>query len=59
MRLDTRQLMSLDTSGLDALEQLHRSLSKHGGRLVLRGLHPQPLSLIHRAGFSQHIDLED
>jgi len=59
MRLDARQLMSLDTTGLDALEQLQRSLSKHGGRLVLRGLQPQPLSLIQRAGFAPHIDLEN
>ena len=59
MRLDARQLISLDTSGLDALEQLQRSLGKHGGRLVLRGLQAQPRSLLERSGFAQHIDLED
>jgi sulfate permease, SulP family len=59
MRLDVRQLISLDTTGLDALEQLQRSLSKREGRLVLLGLNPQPRSLVERSGFAQHIDLED
>jgi SulP family sulfate permease len=59
MRLDTRQLISLDTTGLDALEQLHRSLEKRGARLVLWGLNPQPRSLLERSGFAQHIELED
>jgi SulP family sulfate permease len=59
MRLDARQLISLDTTGLDALEQLQRSLSKRQGRLVLCGLNPQPRSLLERSGFAQHIDLEN
>ncbi|PVE07789.1 SulP family inorganic anion transporter [Limnohabitans sp. Rim28] len=59
MRLDARQLISLDTTGLDALEQLHRSLSKRQGRLVLHGLNAQPRSLLERSGFSKHIHLED
>ncbi|WP_300553118.1 SulP family inorganic anion transporter [Limnohabitans sp. Rim8] len=59
MRLDARQLISLDTTGLDALEQLQRSLGKRQGRLVLHGLNAQPRSLLERSGFSQHIDLED
>ena len=59
MRLDVRQMISLDTTGLDALEQLHRSLSKRQGRLVLHGLNAQPRSLLERSGFSQHIELED
>ncbi|MBS3996433.1 MAG: STAS domain-containing protein [Hydrogenophaga sp.] len=59
MRLDTRQLISLDTTGLDALEQLQRALHKRGARLVLWGLNPQPRSLLERSGFAQHVDLED
>jgi SulP family sulfate permease len=59
MRLDVRQMISLDTTGLDALEQLHRSLSKRQGRLVLHGLNAQPRSLLERSGFSQHIELEE
>ena len=59
MRLDARQLISLDTTGLDALEQLQRSLNKRAGRLVLCGLNAQPRSLLERSGLALHIDLED
>ncbi|CAN1500430.1 SUL1 Sulfate permease and related transporters (MFS superfamily) [Burkholderiaceae bacterium] len=58
MRLDARQLISLDTTGLDALEQLQRSLNKREGRLVLCGLNAQPRSLLERSGLALHIDLE-
>ena len=59
MRLDVRQMISLDTTGLDTLEQLQRSLNQRQGRLVLHGLNAQPRSLLERSGFAQHIDLED
>lgn len=59
IRLDAHQLISLDTTGLDALEQLQRSLSKRNGRLVVCGLNAQPRSLLERSGLAQHIDLED
>ncbi len=59
MRLDVHQLISLDTTGLDALEQIQRSLSKRHGRLVLCGLNPQPRSLVERSGFAQQIGLEN
>ncbi len=59
MRLDVHQLISLDTTGLDALEQIQRSLSKRDSRLVLCGLNPQPRSLVERSGFAQHIGLEN
>lgn len=57
MRLDARQLISLDTTGLDALEQLQRTLGKRGARLELCGLNPQPHSLLERSGFAAHITL--
>lgn len=50
--LDASQLISLDTTGLDALEQLHKALDKRGGHLSMVGLHPQPRSLIERTGFN-------
>ncbi len=59
MRLDARQLISLDTTGLDALEQLQRALDKRGARLELCGLNPQPRSLLERSGFAAHITLCD
>ena len=49
--LEMHRLVSMDTSGLDALEQLHRVLHRQGIRLVLCDLNEQPLSLVQRSGF--------
>lgn len=54
--LDATQLISLDTTGLDALEQVHKALEKRGGRLGMVGLNEQPRSLIERSGFAQRLD---
>jgi SulP family sulfate permease len=53
MILELSQLVNLDSTGLDALESLHRSLAKRGNHLVLAGLTEQPASLIRRAGFDR------
>jgi SulP family sulfate permease len=53
--LDASQLISLDTTGLDALEQLHRTVEKRGGHLGMVGVNPQPRSLIERSGFAAHL----
>ncbi len=49
--LEMHQLVSMDNSGLDALMQLHRALSRQGVRLVLCDLNEQPHALVRRAGF--------
>ena len=51
--LDLHQLISIDTSGLDALIQLQRTLARQGQRLVLCGLNEQPASLIARGGLAE------
>ena len=48
--LETSRLISMDTSGLDALVQLQRTLARKQVRLVLCGLNEQPLSLMRRSG---------
>jgi SulP family sulfate permease len=48
---DLHRLVSIDTSGLDALTQLKRTLKRQGVVLVLADLNDQPRSLIQRAGF--------
>lgn len=53
--LDAHQLISLDTTGLDALEQLLKAVEKRGGRLEITGLNEQPRSLIERSGFAQRL----
>ncbi len=49
--LDATQLISLDTTGLDTLEQLHKTLHGRGVLLSMTGLNPQPWSLLERSGF--------
>jgi SulP family sulfate permease len=41
----------MDSSGLDALEQMHRTLQRQGIALVLANVNEQPLSLMRRSGF--------
>lgn len=48
--LETSRLISMDTSGLDALVQLQRTLARKQIRLMLCGLNEQPLSLVRRSG---------
>lgn len=49
--LEMHRLVLLDTTGLDALRQLHRALQRRGVGLVLANVNEQPLSLIRRSGF--------
>ena len=53
MRLD---LQSLDTSGLDVLEQLHKAIVLRGGRLVLAGLNAHPKAVMERSGFLANVE---
>jgi SulP family sulfate permease len=53
--LDASHMISLDTTGLDALEQLHKAVHKRGGQLGMVGLHEQPRSLIERSGFATRL----
>jgi sulfate permease, SulP family len=48
--LDARQLVSIDASGLTALENVHRTLARGGVRLVAFGLNEQPLAAMRRCG---------
>jgi sulfate permease, SulP family len=57
VRLDVQSLQSLDTSGLDVLEQLHKAVVLRGGRLVLAGLNAQPLAVMQRAGFLEKAEV--
>ena len=53
--LDLRMVINVDTTCLDALEILHRSLRKRGGSLVLCGANEQPMSLMRRSGFTHEL----
>lgn len=49
--LDLHRVINMDTTGLDALQSLHRHILEHGDRLVLCAANRQPLSLMKRGGF--------
>ncbi|HNU11643.1 MAG TPA: SulP family inorganic anion transporter [Rubrivivax sp.] len=53
--LDMHRLISIDTSGIEALEELHRRLQRRGIALVLANVNDQPLSLIRRSGFEERL----
>jgi SulP family sulfate permease len=57
--LEMHQLVSMDTSGLEALKQLQRALQRAGVRLVLCALNEQPLTLIRQAQFDALIGAEN
>jgi SulP family sulfate permease len=50
--LDLSRLISLDTTGLDALASFRAMLESRGGRLILCAPEPQPESLLRRSGFA-------
>ncbi len=50
--LELHRLVSVDSSGLDAVQQLHRVLTRQGIRLLLCDLNDQPLRLVQRTGFA-------
>jgi sulfate permease, SulP family len=56
--LEMHRMISMDTSGLDALQQLHRTLRRQGVALVLANVNEQPLSLIRRSGFEAELGPE-
>jgi SulP family sulfate permease len=61
--LDALHLVHLDTSGLDALRQLHKAILLREGTLRIENLHDQPREVIERAGFAtelaQHLASEE
>lgn len=53
--LDACELVALDTTGLDALEQILKAVAARGGRISVVNLHEQPRSLIERSGFADRL----
>jgi sulfate permease, SulP family len=56
--LEMHRLISLDTSGLDALIHLHKDLKRSSIALVLANVNEQPLSLMRRSGFAAELGEE-
>lgn len=49
--LEMHQVINLDTSALDTLQDLQEHLARHGGQLMIAEANEQPLSLMQRSGF--------
>src|SRR5690606_9734883 len=55
MILEMHQVINLDTSGLEALEELRGSVHAGKGRILLVAPNEQPLSLMRRGGFLEKL----
>ena len=55
MVLEMHRLISVGTSGLDTLQQMHRSFKRAGLALVRASVNPQPLGLIRLSGFEAEL----
>ncbi len=53
--LQMQRLISIDSSGLEALRQLHRLLARRGVKLLLCELSDQPLALVQRSGLAKDL----
>ena len=56
--LDMQRLVLMDSSGLDALEQMYRTLQRQGTGLVLANVNEQPLTLMRSTGFEAVLGAE-
>jgi len=52
------RMISMDTSGLESLQQMHRVLRRRDIALLLADVNEQPLSLIRRSGFESVLGAE-
>ena len=57
--LDMEKIISIDTTGLDILQTLHRNLQKRGAQLILCDLNAQPASIVARSGFAERLGEEN
>jgi SulP family sulfate permease len=55
VHLDIHDLFALDTTGLEGLEQILKTVAERGGRLTLSGAQAQPASLMERSGFNARL----
>ena len=53
--LRMRDVLVIDATGLDALEDLHEKLQRDGKALILCGPHSQPMITLSRSGFLEMI----
>lgn len=57
--LRMRDVLAMDATGLDALEDLHEKLKHRGKHLILCGPHSQPLFALTRSGFLDKLGMDN
>jgi len=57
--LRMRDVLAMDATGLDALEDLHEKIHRDGKHLILCGPHSQPLFALTCAGFLDKIGMDN
>lgn len=57
--LRMRQVLAMDSTGLNALEDLYEKLQRKGKHLILSGPHSQPLFMMQRADFVDRLGTEN
>ena len=57
--LRMRNVLTIDSTGLHALEQVHKRLARHGTRLILSGVHAQPLTVLAQSGAHERLGVEN
>lgn len=53
--LEMRDVLSMDATGLKAIEELAKGCRKAGGRLMLAGVHAQPMAALVHSGWLDRI----
>lgn len=53
--LEMRDVLSMDATGLKSIEELSKGCRKNGGRLILAGVHAQPMAALVRSGWLDRI----
>ena len=59
MVLDLHHVINVDTTGLETLDVLRKSLARRGCALILCDVNDQPRSLMQRAGFAEDLGAEN
>ena len=49
--VEMHQTINMDNTGLEALESLHKLITRRGGLMMIAGANEQPLMLLKRSGF--------
>jgi sulfate permease, SulP family len=57
--LEMHQVISVDSTGIDTLQSLARTLTANGGTLIFCGLTRQPEAAVRRSGFAERLGAEN